>query len=693
MAEIAKSYYSLYTTVTSDGSSDAFNPFDSDNYTDNTYAATETKTSDISHSTSTGRITFSEAGTYLIIVNAYVSNAGSGADTCDILAKVNGTEISDVEPFQVQVQGGNRKKSATYHFMKALSANDYLEIFMDGTDDFKAEAGFGVVAMRARGKYGNLIYTVEPDDVVQGGSSATLKTSFDSDDGGTVVSTLDGVTFTSADGTLTPSVTTKYLMFSSLVYSMNNTGDSQCKVENRIYANGSQLVSTDAMGYQTNPNEASLGIVKELNASQTASRRVRHVNLTAENSRTTSEEKGSAFTIFDISDGAASSPQSPANIISISTSADSETFTTNDADFNIFDEDNHDGSLSKTDHLTAANIALDTATGRFTFSNSGDYFISLTCTLDGNSFNVNSTLKVVKNAAGSNTTIWQGVVGQNASSAPIVELGAHFITTISDNDTLDFIVNNPEGIYKTGTSLTMFNVDSATADDGGEADNNPVPNSSEGQSGNFPSEAFLIPSGLTQREAAKLASAYGRGSGFPEKSEPGGQSPGPKPNSGGNEWTQPETPPPPLFFNEKERDLVKQVNDELIERVVGQQVLYYPLDIVRTNYHNLYGEAIVKTFLPPIRVYAMVEWGGYQTEYGNDIGLDKTSKITVHFHKRRLTEDQDLFVREGDFVLYGDLLYEIVSLSEPRQLFGQVDYKMEITATCIKSREGLFDAT
>ena len=89
----------------------------------------------------------------------------------------------------------------------------------------------------------------------------------------------------------------------------------------------------------------------------------------------------------------------------------------------------------------------------------------------------------------------------------------------------------------------------------------------------------------------------------------------------------------------------------------------------------------------------MVEWGGYQTEYGNDIGLDKTSKITVHFHKRRLTEDQDLFVREGDFVLYGDLLYEIVSLSEPRQLFGQVDYKMEITATCIKSREGLFDAT
>ena len=32
-----------------------------------------------------------------------------------------------------------------------------------------------------------------------------------------------------------------------------------------------------------------------------------------------------------------------------------------------------------------------------------------------------------------------------------------------------------------------------------------------------------------------------------------------------NEWKQPDAPPPPLFLGEKERDLVKQVNDEVIE--------------------------------------------------------------------------------------------------------------------------------
>ena len=41
-----------------------------------------------------------------------------------------------------------------------------------------------------------------------------------------------------------------------------------------------------------------------------------------------------------------------------------------------------------------------------------------------------------------------------------------------------------------------------------------------------------------------------------------------------NKWSQPAAPPPPLFLGEKERNLVKQVNDELIERVIGQGIHY-----------------------------------------------------------------------------------------------------------------------
>jgi hypothetical protein len=158
-----------------------------------------------------------------------------------------------------------------------------------------------------------------------------------------------------------------------------------------------------------------------------------------------------------------------------------------------------------------------------------------------------------------------------------------------------------------------------------------------------------------------------------------------------DKWKQPTNPPPPMFLGEKERNLVKQVNDELIERVIGQQVLYYPISYEHTNYHPVYGEAINKNFLSPVRVYALIEWGGLETTTDRH-GLDKMYSITVHFHKRRLTEDQDLYVREGDFVLYDDDYYEIVTLTEPREIFGQAGKSIEISATCIKSRKGLFDA-
>jgi len=163
-----------------------------------------------------------------------------------------------------------------------------------------------------------------------------------------------------------------------------------------------------------------------------------------------------------------------------------------------------------------------------------------------------------------------------------------------------------------------------------------------------------------------------------------------------NKWNPPESPPPPLFLGQKEKDLVKQVNDELLERVVGQLIIYYPVDYQTTNFHPIYGEAMVKNFLPPIRVYALVEWSSFTTKMQESFGIDKASEISIHFHRRRLIEDQNLFVREGDFVRYDGLFYEIMSLSEPKQLFGQIEddrNSVEILAKCIKARKGVFDAS
>lgn len=156
-----------------------------------------------------------------------------------------------------------------------------------------------------------------------------------------------------------------------------------------------------------------------------------------------------------------------------------------------------------------------------------------------------------------------------------------------------------------------------------------------------------------------------------------------------NKWEQPEAPPPPLFTGKKEKDLVKQVTDEVMERVIGTSILYYPISVKHSDFHPLYGEAINKTYLPPVHVEVLAEWQGEETTT-TGFGIDKKSAVTIHFHKRRLTEDQNLFVREGDFIQYGEQKYEIVSLGQPRQLFGQPDAKIEITAQCVRARDGTF---
>jgi len=157
-----------------------------------------------------------------------------------------------------------------------------------------------------------------------------------------------------------------------------------------------------------------------------------------------------------------------------------------------------------------------------------------------------------------------------------------------------------------------------------------------------------------------------------------------------NNWSRLTNPPPPLFLGKKERDLVKQVNTELEERIIGQQILYYPLDIERSNYHPLYGEAIEKVYLPPVHVYVLVDWEGSSTT-SDQFGLDRLQTITLHFHSRRLTEDQNLYVSEGDIISYGTNYFEITELNEPTEIFGQNKYKMEISAKCRKVTQGFFN--
>jgi hypothetical protein len=148
--------------------------------------------------------------------------------------------------------------------------------------------------------------------------------------------------------------------------------------------------------------------------------------------------------------------------------------------------------------------------------------------------------------------------------------------------------------------------------------------------------------------------------------------------------------PPPLFTQESERDFVKQVGDEISEQIAGQFLLYLAVDYENTKFHDVYGESLRKTFFPPVKIHVPVRWEGMITQ-AELFGLDKRPKITVYFPARRVRNDLELQVREGDFVKYGRDIFEIVSLNEDTPLFGSDQFQVQIVANCVKARPDAVD--
>ncbi len=133
---------------------------------------------------------------------------------------------------------------------------------------------------------------------------------------------------------------------------------------------------------------------------------------------------------------------------------------------------------------------------------------------------------------------------------------------------------------------------------------------------------------------------------------------------------------------------VNAISHELIQNVVGQEVLYYGISLAETRVNPLYQEAVQKTWNPPVRMNALVNFDNQNTVSSN-MGLDAKYSLEVYFHDLELKE-RNVLPKEGDFVEFGQIFYEITSATQPQLVFGQVNNKVMTKCVCVPSREGQF---
>lgn len=145
----------------------------------------------------------------------------------------------------------------------------------------------------------------------------------------------------------------------------------------------------------------------------------------------------------------------------------------------------------------------------------------------------------------------------------------------------------------------------------------------------------------------------------------------------------------PLFRSDSDRRLLRGYNKELIEKVLGEKITYYPLS-KKLNKSNLYGETTEKTFDPPVQIYALIEWGEQEvktTEFGQDV----VYKLKVYILADHL-KDVDTKPIEGDMVDYNQVKFEITKITSPELLLGKAFDDFSTILDCTSVRKNTFDA-
>lgn len=142
------------------------------------------------------------------------------------------------------------------------------------------------------------------------------------------------------------------------------------------------------------------------------------------------------------------------------------------------------------------------------------------------------------------------------------------------------------------------------------------------------------------------------------------------------------------FITTRELNLVDNWNKELIQGTVKQEIIYYAILYEESRVHDVYDEAILKEYAQPVGIMARVEFEQQATKSGGGV-LDSGYSLHVWLHSEELRE-RNLNPREGDFVEYGQILFEVTTVGTDKPVFGQVNDKIQVKLTCVPSREQQF---
>ena len=126
-----------------------------------------------------------------------------------------------------------------------------------------------------------------------------------------------------------------------------------------------------------------------------------------------------------------------------------------------------------------------------------------------------------------------------------------------------------------------------------------------------------------------------------------------------------------------------------MQKIVGQKIIYYAVSEEHTNSHRLYDEAIKKTVFRPVEINALVLYNE-PVQSATQFSIDTIYSLEVYFYTQELQE-RNVIPREGDFIKFGNIVYELEKLSRSQITYGQAENEVMLKANCRVSRKSQFE--
>ena len=130
-----------------------------------------------------------------------------------------------------------------------------------------------------------------------------------------------------------------------------------------------------------------------------------------------------------------------------------------------------------------------------------------------------------------------------------------------------------------------------------------------------------------------------------------------------------------LFGSARDFNLLTKINRELLSDIVEQEILYYKISLEDTS-ANLYGEALEKIFLTPVKLNCLITRGD-QVITVDEMGPDLNRESSFAFLRKDL-EDSVVVPEVGDILLWEENYYEVDTVRE-NQLFVGRDNSYNLT--------------